>query len=81
MKVTLEIPDSLVHEIKLLANHERREFKDLVADLLRQGFAQIPRAKAEARRVKLPLIQGRKSGILTPEDVDKVLGDLDSSPC
>jgi hypothetical protein len=38
MKTTLELPDDLVKEIKLLAVHEGKKLKDAVADLLRQGL-------------------------------------------
>lgn len=39
MKTTLELPDELVKEIKLLAVHEGKKLKDIVADLLRKGLA------------------------------------------
>lgn len=39
MKTTLELPDELVKEIKLLAVQEGKKLKDAVADLLRQGLA------------------------------------------
>jgi hypothetical protein len=38
MKTTLELPDDLVKEIKLLAVQEGKKLKDTVADLLRQGL-------------------------------------------
>ena len=39
MKTTLELPDELLKEIKLLAVHEGKKLKDAMADLLRQGLA------------------------------------------
>jgi plasmid stability protein len=39
MKTTLELPDDLVKEIKILAVNEGKKLKDAVADLLRQGLA------------------------------------------
>ena len=39
MKTTLELPDALVSEIRLRAEHQREELKDTVAELLRQGLA------------------------------------------
>ncbi len=38
MKTTVELPDDLVTEIKLLAVQEGKKLKDAVADLLRQGL-------------------------------------------
>lgn len=38
MKTTRDLPDELVHEIQLLAEHEGKELKDAVADLLRQAL-------------------------------------------
>jgi len=38
MKTTLELPDDLVKEIRLLAVQEGKKLKDAVADLLRQGL-------------------------------------------
>lgn len=38
MKTTLELPDELVREIKLRAVMRDCAFKDLVAELLRQGL-------------------------------------------
>ena len=39
MKTTLELPDDLVKEIKLLAVHQGMKLKDAIADLLRKGLA------------------------------------------
>ena len=38
MKTTLDLPDELVREIKLRAVMQDQTFKDLVAQLLRQGL-------------------------------------------
>ena len=38
MKTTLDLPDALVNEIKLRAEHKRQDLKDAVAELLRQGL-------------------------------------------
>lgn len=42
MKTTLDLPNDLVHEVKLRALHEGQELKDAVADLLRKGLASSP---------------------------------------
>ncbi len=38
MKTTLDLPDELVHQVKLRALMQGRTLRDLVADLLRQGL-------------------------------------------
>lgn len=38
MKTTLDLPDDLVHRIKIRAVHERKPLKRLVADLLAQSL-------------------------------------------
>ena len=48
MKTTLDLPDDLVHAVKLRAVMQRRTVKALVADLLRQGLGMAPAAKTAA---------------------------------
>lgn len=48
MKTTFELPDELVHAVKLRAVTQRRTVKDLVADYLRQGLSMAPPAPAAA---------------------------------
>jgi len=38
MKTTIELPDQLLVEVKVLAARERRKLKDLIADLIRAGL-------------------------------------------
>ncbi len=40
MKMTVDLPNDLVREIKLRAVHEGRKLKEVVADLLRLGLKQ-----------------------------------------
>ena len=42
MKTTLDLPDELIHAVKLRAVMQRRTVKDLVADFLRQGLGMVP---------------------------------------
>lgn len=42
MKTTLDLPDELIHAVKLRAVMQRRTVKDLVADFLRQGLGIAP---------------------------------------
>mgnify|MGYP002685529959 CR=1 FL=1 len=51
MKTTFDLPDDLVRAIKLLAVHEDRKLRDLMAELLRRGLSAPDRA-APARRVR-----------------------------
>lgn len=39
MQTTLDLPDALVSEIKLRAEHKRQDLKDAIEELLRQGLA------------------------------------------
>ena len=51
MKTTIDLPPDLVREMKLLAVHEGRKFKDVAADLLKRGLsAGKTKPKSMARR-------------------------------
>ena len=45
MKITLDLPDELMREVKLRAVVQRRTLKDLVAEFLRQGLGMTPLAR------------------------------------
>ncbi len=47
MKTTIDLPDALVKEVKLLAVMEGKKLKDEMADLLRKGLAASPRKPTE----------------------------------
>lgn len=56
MKTTLDLPDELMREVKILAAREGRKLKDTVADLLSRGMraSRSPRTSPPlARPVKL----------------------------
>ena len=56
MKTTLDLPDELMREVKILAARESRKLKDTVADLLTRGLGTAPSrqtAPPVARPVKL----------------------------
>jgi hypothetical protein len=59
MKSTLELPNDLVHEIKLQAVNEGRELKEVFTDLLRKGFGhdseEVSLAKPSRQKIALPL--------------------------
>ncbi len=48
MKVTLELPDDLVQAIKLRALHQRRRFKDVMAEYLQVAINLPPRQPGKA---------------------------------
>jgi hypothetical protein len=85
MKTTIELPDSLVKQVKLRALQEGRKLKDAVADLLRKGLTAAkcaepnPLAPKVTRDAKtgLPVIEckraPRPAAKLTPQRVADIL--------
>jgi hypothetical protein len=61
MKTTLELPDDLVTEIKLLAVHEGKKLKDAVADLLRQGLEASAAGSGTVVKVDKAMLKLRKA--------------------
>jgi hypothetical protein len=67
MKITLDLSDALVKQVKLRAVREGRKLKDVVADLLRKGLAVAEEKDSEAaspvltidKKTGLPLIECR----------------------
>ena len=62
MKTTLDLPDALMREIKLRAEHEGRKLKDVVADLLAADLYPAVETSPQNGRVvskNLPLIKLR----------------------
>jgi plasmid stability protein len=62
METILDLPDSLVREIKLRAEHEGRELKEVVVDMLAAGLAPVNEASPQEGQVVakyLPLIKAR----------------------
>ena len=39
MKTTLDLPDDLMHEVKVRAVNQQKKLKDTIAELLRRGMA------------------------------------------
>jgi len=82
MKTTLDLPDTLVKQVKLRALHEGKKLRDMVADLLRSGLAAagaktaVPSAPvARDTKTGLPLIECKHAAQtdVTPEWVDDAL--------
>ncbi|MDX6766742.1 MAG: hypothetical protein SFU85_08120 [Candidatus Methylacidiphilales bacterium] len=73
MKTSLEIPDELVREIKMLAAREGRKLKDVVADSLRQTLAQRPSDPRPSLRDLKPFSVGQVHPILIDDRMDDLL--------
>jgi plasmid stability protein len=81
MKTTLDLPDSLVRQMKLRAVRDGRKLKDVAADLLRRGLAAPEVARKPIIRTDpktgLPIITGgrpaRPGEELTPERIADIL--------
>jgi hypothetical protein len=61
MKMTLDLPDDLVKEVKLLAVHEDQKLKDAVTDLLRKGLASPSGGSSTAFKADKALLKRRKT--------------------
>src|SRR5690625_5147443 len=88
-KVTVELPDDLVRELKIRAAAEKRRLKDVAAEMMRKGLkagAETPRRPSH--RVELPLVRGTRSAppeeegtpervadILLAQEVDRLVRD------
>ena len=49
MKTTLELPDALMHRVKLLALHRNQKLKDAISQLLELGIAAIEKRGKSVR--------------------------------
>ena len=68
MKTTLDLPDKLMHEIKIRAVHEQKKLKHAIAELLQKGMA------ADRRRpVKLPKPVKLRGGAITTEEIEAAI--------
>lgn len=86
VKTTFDLPDDLVHELKLRSVHERRKLKDVAAAALRRGLATEEKTSAQLgkRSVKLPLFEcepGAPAARLTTQELialeQKIIGGED----
>jgi len=73
MKTSLEIPDDLVREIKILAAREGRKLKDVVADSLRQTLAQRTSNPRPSLRNLKPFSVGQVHPTPNPDLLDDML--------
>lgn len=69
MKTTLDLPDDLMHEVKIRAVHEHKKLKDAVAEFIRKGMAASKR-----RALKIPKPVKLRGGFKpTTEDIEAAI--------
>ena len=69
MKMTVELPDHLMHRIKIRAVHEHKKLKDIVAELVERGMeAKSPKPGKAPQPVKL-----RGRGPLTIDEIEAAI--------
>src|SRR5262245_4142896 len=78
MKITVDLPDDLVRQVKIRAAAENRTLNETVAELLRRGLAQqLGESPPSHHRAQLPLVQcthpARPDEEMTPERVAEIL--------
>lgn len=80
MKITLDLPEALMREVKILATRKGRKLKDLIADLLRRGLETPAESnkKARARTIThpefgIPIIQSPPDAPVTRMTVEELL--------
>ena len=85
MKTTIELPDTLMRQVKLRAVNEGKKLKNIVAELLQRGLSSPDTATFTGRespitrdeRSGLPVIRCRHSATssqrLTPERISEIL--------
>ena len=83
MKVTVDLPDDLVRQLKLRAVHEGRKLKEVAAEALRCGLGASSAVgeKVKRRRVRLPLVAappGTAKARVSGEDVDRALSEQEA---
>lgn len=71
MKTTLDLPDELMHRIRLRAVHRKQKLKDAIAQLLQLGMAAAPEGAAP-RRAPRP-VRLRRRGRLSIDDIESAI--------
>ncbi len=71
MKTTLELPDEIMHRIKLRAVHRKSKLKDEIAHLLEAGLAVAPAPEALAKPPKPVRLKGQRT--LTIADIETAI--------
>jgi hypothetical protein len=68
MKTTLDLPDDLMHEVKIRAVHERKKLKDAIAEFLRKGLAA-----GSKRQPKTPKPVKLRGGPITTQEIEAAI--------
>lgn len=68
MKTTLDLPDDLMHEIRVRAVHEHKKLKDAIAEFLRKGMAS-----ASPHRSKTPKPVKLRGGPITTKEIEAAI--------
>ncbi|MEY2578785.1 MAG: hypothetical protein QOI49_1609 [Verrucomicrobiota bacterium] len=69
MKTTLDLPDKLMHEVRIRAVHERKKLKDTIAELIRKGMAA-----SDSPHPKMPKPVKLRGGFKpTTEDIEAAI--------
>jgi hypothetical protein len=68
MKTTLDLPDKLMHDVKIRAVHEHKKLKDVIAELLQKGIAA-----GKTRRPKTPRPVKLRGGPLTTAEIEAAI--------
>jgi plasmid stability protein len=68
MKTTLDLPDELMHEVKIRAVHEHKKLKDAIAEFLRKGLAA-----GKTKPPKMPKPIKLRGGPITTEEIEAAI--------
>ena len=68
MKTTLDLPDKLMRDVKILAVHEHKKLKDAIAELLQKGMAAD-----RGRSAKLPKPVRLRGGAITTDEIEAAI--------
>ena len=68
MKTTLDLPDKLMHAVKVHAVHQRKKLKDAVAELLTRGLAA-----ERAPKLRLPKPLRLRGGPITIDEIEAAI--------
>ncbi len=68
MKTTLDLPDELMHEVKIRAVHEKKKLKDAMAEFIRKGMAA-----GKTRAPKTPKPVKLRGGPITTEEIEAAI--------
>jgi hypothetical protein len=72
-KTTLELPDALMHQVKLRAVRRHQKLKDVIAQLLELGMAASPESGRSLRAPKPVRLKG--GARLNMQDIEAAIAD------